>query len=289
MALAPTGFPRLSGRYQGALFDLQVVPDTLTYRKLPALWLLVTLAEPTPARATLDVMLRPRGVEPFSNFRDLAVQITTPPGFPEDCAIRSDAPRQRRLPIWCWTHLARLDPDLLKEMVISPKGLRLVWLAEEADRTRYLAFRDAEMGKTPLAPALLEPLLAALLALRDDLKEIAMSQPLNPHLVLLAATILPGSGQVLNRQPIRGLTFVFFIILLGRVHPENGRPRGVTGRQTGGRIVRLGAGDDGCLQDRSYSIRGLAAWQASGKLIARFCGKTCVTRLGKSNPHQIKS
>ncbi|WP_054007143.1 hypothetical protein [Cypionkella psychrotolerans] len=172
VALAPTGFPRLSGRYQGALFDLQVVPDTLTYRKLPALWLLVTLAEPTPVRATLDVMLRPRGVEPFSNFRDLAVQIATPPGFPEDCAIRSDAPKAAPPAELVLKHLERLDADLLKELVISPKGLRLVWLAEEADRTRYLAFRDAEMGKVPLAPALLEPLLAALLALRDDLKEL---------------------------------------------------------------------------------------------------------------------
>ncbi|OZA06145.1 MAG: hypothetical protein B7Y02_15035 [Rhodobacterales bacterium 17-64-5] len=69
-------------------------------------------------------------------------------------------------------HLARLDPDLLKELVISPKGLRLVWLAEEADRTRYLAFRDSEMGKAPLPPARLEPLLNALLALRDDLKAL---------------------------------------------------------------------------------------------------------------------
>ncbi|MES2433486.1 MAG: hypothetical protein V4586_06635 [Pseudomonadota bacterium] len=172
VALAPTGFPRLSGRYQGALFDLQVVPDTLTYRKLPALWLLVTLAEPTPARATLDVMLRPRGVEPFSNFRDLAVQIATPPGFPEDCAIRSDAPADAPPAELVLKHLAGLDADLLKELVISPKGLRLVWLAEEADRTRYLAFRDSEMGKAPLAPALLEPLLNALLALRDDLKEL---------------------------------------------------------------------------------------------------------------------
>ncbi|OYU39680.1 MAG: hypothetical protein CFE33_09945 [Pseudorhodobacter sp. PARRP1] len=172
-ALAPTGFPRLSGRHQGALFDLQVVPDTLTYRKLPALWLLVTLAEPTPARATLDVMLRPRGVEPFSHFSDLAHQITLPPGFPEDCAIRSDAPQAAPPADLVLEHLARLSPDLLKEMVIAPKGLRLVWLAEEADRTRYLAFRDAEMGRTPLAPALLQPLLAALLALRDDLKELS--------------------------------------------------------------------------------------------------------------------
>ncbi len=172
LANAPTGFPRLSGRYQGALFDLQVVPDTLTYRKLPALWLLVTLAEPTPARATLDVMLRPRGVEPFSNFRDLALQIATPAGFPEDCAIRSDAPEAAPPAALVLKHLERLDADLLKELVISPKGLRLVWLAEEADRTRYLAFRDAEMGKVPLAPARLEPLLSALLALCDDLKEL---------------------------------------------------------------------------------------------------------------------
>lgn len=172
VAAAATGFPRLSGRYQDALFDVQVVPDTLTYRKLPALWLLVTLVEPMPVRATLDVMLRPRGVEPFSHFRDLAVQIATPAGFPEDCAIRSDAPEAAAPADLVQRHLARLDADLLKELVISPKGLRLVWLAEEADRTRYLAFRDAEMGKTPLPPARLQPLLDALLALRADLKEL---------------------------------------------------------------------------------------------------------------------
>lgn len=39
--------------------------------------------------------------------------------------------------------------------------------------------------------------------------------PLNPRLVLAAALILPGTGQVLNRQPVRGLMFLFFILLLG--------------------------------------------------------------------------
>ena len=41
------------------------------------------------------------------------------------------------------------------------------------------------------------------------------SAPINPHLVLASAIVLPGSGQVLNREPVRGLIFVFFIILLG--------------------------------------------------------------------------
>lgn len=42
-----------------------------------------------------------------------------------------------------------------------------------------------------------------------------MTPPPNPFLVLAVAIVLPGMGQVLNRQPLRGLIFVFFVILLG--------------------------------------------------------------------------
>lgn len=41
------------------------------------------------------------------------------------------------------------------------------------------------------------------------------ARPLNPYLVLAAAIVLPGAGQVLNRQPFRGLLFLFFMFLLG--------------------------------------------------------------------------
>ena len=60
------------------------------------------------------------------------------------------------------------DDPKVKELVLSPKGLRIVLLAEEADRGRYLIFRDAEMGQTPLAPARLSPILDRLAALRQD-------------------------------------------------------------------------------------------------------------------------
>jgi hypothetical protein len=42
-----------------------------------------------------------------------------------------------------------------------------------------------------------------------------MKPPLNPYLVLAVALVLPGMGQVLNRQPWRGLIFVCFAVLLG--------------------------------------------------------------------------
>lgn len=169
-AVASSGFARLSGHHLGCLFDLQAVPDTLTYRKLPALWLLVSLPEPMPLRATLDIMLRPMGAETFSRFNDLPVQMAIPPGFPPDCAIRCDDPAA--LPDFglIAAHLAGLDWRGLKELLISPKGLRIVWLAEEANRSRYLLFRDAEMGLDPLPPARLIPILQALLALCADLR-----------------------------------------------------------------------------------------------------------------------
>lgn len=165
----PDGFPRLAGAYRGARFDLRVVPDTLTTRKLPALWLLVTLTEPQPLRATWRLMLRPRGAETFSSFDRLPRLLPPQPDLPTDSAVRTDA-ASGSAPTALARLVGRLGEDRLKEAVLSPKGLRVTWLLEEAHRTRYLAFRDAEMGLSPLPPETLIPLLDALLDLRRQIE-----------------------------------------------------------------------------------------------------------------------
>ena len=164
--ITPSGFARMAGVAGGLSYDLQVVPDTLTFRKLPALWLLLTQTEALPLTATLDLMVRPTLQEPFSNFRLLDHEVALPPGFPDDAALRCDTPTA--LPP---ESLLAAQADLfadprIKELILSPKGLRVVFLAEEADRTAYLMFRDAEMGRSPLNPARVAPLLARLAALR---------------------------------------------------------------------------------------------------------------------------
>lgn len=163
------GFQRVGGKFQGVEVDLQAVPDTLTFRKLPALWVLVTLPGPLPLRATLDVMVRPTGLEPFSNFGRLPEQIALPPGFPATATIRTDDAGALPPAAVITPHLGLFDDPRIKELVLSPRGLRLVFLAEEADRTRYLLYRDAEMGADPLPAAQLEPLLQALVGLRRDI------------------------------------------------------------------------------------------------------------------------
>lgn len=65
-----------------------------------------------------------------------------------------------------------------------------------------------------------------------------MKQPINPYLVLLAATVLPGTGQVLNRQPLRGLTYLFFIVLLGAFTLKTAAPEvSLIGKLAGGLFV----------------------------------------------------
>ena len=63
-------------------------------------------------------------------------------------------------------------------------------------------------------------------------------KPWSPRLVLAAAIVLPGTGQVLNRQPVRGLVFVFFILLLGAYTLKTAAPEvSIVGKLSGGLFV----------------------------------------------------
>lgn len=147
----PSGFGRVSGDLRGYEVDLQAVPDALGTRKLPALWILASLIRPLPLTATFDLMIRPTGIETFSKFGQLAHEVPLPPGFPANGQIRTDDPAGLPPGALIRPHLAMFDDPRMKELLIGPQGVRIVWLAEEADRSRYLIFRDAELGYVPLS------------------------------------------------------------------------------------------------------------------------------------------
>src|SRR5689334_4478458 len=52
-------YPTLRGTYRGFRVELKPIADTLALRKLPALWLSVTVEGPTGAPGVLDALLRP--------------------------------------------------------------------------------------------------------------------------------------------------------------------------------------------------------------------------------------
>lgn len=149
-------FPVLRGRMRGRQILLEPIADALVMRKLPVLWLRLTLLEPLRIDVTLSLLVRPQGTEFWSPSADLAHRLPLPPGWPVHALLRSDQPAAHSL-------LARLNPHVLeffadvhaKELAISPRGVRLVYQLDQARRSNYLVLRTALFDQGTLAPELL--------------------------------------------------------------------------------------------------------------------------------------
>lgn len=163
---------KASGRYQGEFFQYHAVTDTLSTRKLPSLWLLLTLPKPQPLTATVDVMMRPAAHSTFSQFDFLPHTLAAPVGMPVEAAVRSDRANPR-LPAEV---LALAYPQLRgpggKEALMSPRGLRIVVQIAEADRLRYGVLREARFAEAVIdgsqARTIMDTLIAMDKALRDS-------------------------------------------------------------------------------------------------------------------------
>jgi hypothetical protein len=147
------GVYQLSGRYRGEPVAIKAVTDLLMLRKLPSLWLMVTLPGGVDVPGTLDVMLRPAGQSSFSNFDFLPVTLATPPGIPETAVIRSDNAAMSKYIDVVSQHPRIFTLSRLKELLITPKGMRLVTLLAEGERARYGVYRQAEFGDAAADPA----------------------------------------------------------------------------------------------------------------------------------------
>ena len=162
-------YPRLSGTYGG--FPVQIYPlvDTLATRRLPALWLMVTLQDKLPVKAHFDLMMRPAGPTTFSNFDHLPHTLGHQEGFPEQAVIRTDNDEDVLPASLIVPHLEPFFGPRAKELLITQGGLRIVWLLAEAERARYGVLRQAEFGEVQIEGLLVRDLLDRLIAIRSDI------------------------------------------------------------------------------------------------------------------------
>jgi hypothetical protein len=166
---ATAGVWTLTGRYRGSVFQLKTVTDTLATRKLPSLWLMVTLPQAQPVPATVDLMMRAAGLTSFSNFDFLPHTFSLPRGFPTDATIRSDQPADTKIVPLMVRHLDFFHRGKGKELLVSPKGLRIVVLLAEADRARYGVLREANFDGVTVDPALARQVMDTLIELQNDI------------------------------------------------------------------------------------------------------------------------
>ncbi|MFI0849571.1 hypothetical protein [Mesorhizobium sp. IMUNJ 23232] len=169
-AMPEPDHPILHGRFRGLPVQLRAVVDTLATRKLPSLWLMVTVPVPTGVGAVFDFMMRPASASTFSNYDQLPHIISAPAGWPPDGIARSDNP----LPL---PAAERLEPALkllgnarAKEFLVTPQGVRFVVQLAEADRARYGVFRQAEFGDVVVSKPFLAEVLTGMAEVIDNLR-----------------------------------------------------------------------------------------------------------------------
>ncbi|TRC89616.1 hypothetical protein FJV76_12195 [Mesorhizobium sp. WSM4303] len=155
------------GSWNERRVQVRTIVDTLATRKLPARWLSVSITESVAVPAAFDMMMRPGSPTTFSKFDHLQHTLPKAPGFPIEAVLRTDLRAARFPQNLIAGHLEIFAEGHAKELLITPNGVRIVWLLAEAERARYGVFRQAAFGGTRLDPALVERLLTSASALRD--------------------------------------------------------------------------------------------------------------------------
>jgi hypothetical protein len=167
-------FPVLEGHYRGVPIKLEPVLDDMGVRKVPSLWLKATVLAPNSNRGVLDFIVRPQGIEFYSPSNDLPVRLSIPADWPQHALLCTDRrgtqpPLDRLTP-----HMSAFDDPRMKELLITPRGVRLVYQAAQAERGEYLVLRQARFAVTRIDPALVRFLLDRALAIATALDALSV-------------------------------------------------------------------------------------------------------------------
>ncbi len=175
------GVEHFTGWFEGLPVDIKLVTDTLALRKLPGLWLMVTLHQEVAVTRQIDCMFRPAGTASFSNFH-LLEKVIRPPAFINRATpqwgvqIRSDH-AGAAVELEPLSALGGIfsRPEL-KELLITSRGIRFVVLLDEADRARYGVMRQVKFHGNGLEAEKLHFWLSHLVKIHDILSK-SLAQP----------------------------------------------------------------------------------------------------------------
>jgi hypothetical protein len=171
-------FAVLDGRYQGRDVTLEPIVDNVAFRKIPSLWLKVTLRAAVPYRGVFDLLARPRGGEFYSPFGELEYELPNPPGWPRDAVIHVDDPQLVPNTDVIAPHVGLFADARMKELLVTPRGVRLVYQVSQAERANYVVLRQLEFDELHLPATLVKRLLDAAVALHASVAPSAAISPL---------------------------------------------------------------------------------------------------------------
>ena len=151
--------------------SLRAITDNLQTRRLPPLWLFIDVRCALDLQGTLDVLVRPTGVEVFSPSRDLPYRHELPAHWPQNSLVKSSLPDAPEV-------LSRIDQaacGLLADpyskcLTLRPDGLRYVLQIAQSSQAHYMVLRNAYFGSQQLNPQHLRSKMALLGEILNTLK-----------------------------------------------------------------------------------------------------------------------
>lgn len=164
--------PVLHGQYAGYKISLNIVEDTIAWRKLPPLWLLVKVTANKPIIGSLDMIVRPANNEFYSPSWQWDGNLTIPTNWPQHAIIKY---LHKPIDISLLEHIVpSLFSDLkMKELLIMPEFVRLTYMAKQADRGEYLIMRNAVYDNTPIDKNTVEAIIKQAIEIRQTLEHIS--------------------------------------------------------------------------------------------------------------------
>ena len=98
--------------------------------------------------------MRVQGGEFYSPFGDLEYRIATPTDWPQDASIGSDDPANMPPIDLIAPHIRLFADPHMKELLITPRGVRIVYQVQQAERIYYTVLRQIEFAEDKLAASL---------------------------------------------------------------------------------------------------------------------------------------
>lgn len=174
--LAADGLPVLDGRLSDARrIRIELIADTLVCRRLPQLWLKLTLVEDMPHRPAIGALARPTGAEFYSLVHDLPEWLP-PPAVGIPLLMRGDGGATAAEVERCAAVFQALFRNpTVKEAVILPRGIRLVRQAAEGDRGAHLLLRQARFTLDEVPVETIRTAIAEARLLSEALGETAIA------------------------------------------------------------------------------------------------------------------
>ncbi|WP_336490417.1 hypothetical protein [Methylobacterium nigriterrae] len=153
------GYGTLRGRFAGLPVEVRLIPEALAFRRLPQLWLSVSVHVSTGLPATLDVLRRAVGAE-FYAPDELPARYPVPPGWPGETLVRGTRGAGPLLARAAAALAKILAEPRVKEVLVAPRGVRIVSQLCQGERGAYLLLRECRFPIAQVDPGILRPRLA---------------------------------------------------------------------------------------------------------------------------------